>query len=66
MRSTSPIQVRVARPIVTAIVEEQQQQSVQYNIVEVYVEKQETEPPTWRLILIDANEQRYLYDLFFS
>lgn len=63
-----PVQIKASKPIVTAIIDDvtEEIQQPQFNIVDVYVEKQETDTPSWKLVLIDANEQRYPYDLFFS
>jgi hypothetical protein len=68
MYNKLPIQVKASKPIVTAIVDDmvEEVQQPNFNIVDVYVEKQETDTPSWKLVLIDANEQRYPYDLFFS
>jgi hypothetical protein len=63
MNNMQPIQVKAARPIVVkAIVEEEPK----FNIVDVYVEKQETDPPSWKMFVVDANGQQYPYDLHFS
>jgi hypothetical protein len=63
MKSNNIIQVKAARPIVTPIIEENEPK---FNIVDVHVEKQETNPPSWVLVLLDDNEQMYRYDLYFS
>jgi hypothetical protein len=61
MNNMQPIQVKAAKPIaLKPIVEE----VPKFNIVDVYVEKQETDPPSWKLVLVD--EQLYSYDLHFS
>lgn len=60
----NPIKVKAANPIVTAIVDEPE--TPKFNIIDVYVEKQETNPLSWRLILVDENQQLYPYDLHFS
>jgi hypothetical protein len=64
MYSKLPIQVKAGKPIVTAIVEEVQQPK--FNIVDVSVEKQYTDPPSWKMFLVDENGQNYTYDLYFS
>jgi hypothetical protein len=64
MNYNKPIQVKAANPIVTPIIDEPE--PPKFNIVDVYVEKQETDPPTWILILIDSNQQQYKYNLTFS
>ena len=63
-----PTQVKAAKPTVTAIVdnETKEVQQPQFNIVDVSVERQETDPPTWKMILVDDQGQRYPYDLYFS
>jgi hypothetical protein len=62
------IRVKAARPVVTAIVDDvvEEQQQSKFNIVDVSVERQETDPPSWKMILVDENGQRYPYDLYFS
>jgi hypothetical protein len=60
----NPIRVKAANPIVTAIIDEPEKPT--FNIVDVYVERQETDPPTWILILIDSNQQQYKYNLIYS
>jgi hypothetical protein len=61
------IRVKAARPVVTAIVDDvvEEQQQTKFNIVDVSVERQETDPPSWKMILVDENGQRYPYDLYF-
>jgi len=61
------IRVKAARPVVTAIVDDvvEEQQQSKFNIVDVSVERQETDPPSWKMILVDENGQRYPYDLYF-
>jgi hypothetical protein len=68
MYNKHPIQVKAARPTVTAIVDDvvEEVQQPQFNIVDVSVEKQETDPPTWKMFLVDENRQNYEYDLYFS
>ena len=68
MYNKHPIQVKAARPTVTAIVDDvvEEVQQPQFNIVDVSVERQETETSTWKMILVDENGQRYPYDLYFS
>jgi len=58
------IQVKAIRPVVTAVVEEGQ--VFKFNIIDAYVEKQETDPLSWKLILVDEKQQHYAYDLHFS
>jgi hypothetical protein len=66
MYNKLPIQIKAVKPIVTAIVDEVVEEvQHEFNVVDVSVEKQETEPPTWKLFLQDANGQRYTYDLHF-
>lgn len=60
----NPIRVKAVKPVVTAIVDEPEEPK--FNIVDVYVEKQETEPPSWKMFLVDENGQHYPYDLYFS
>jgi hypothetical protein len=67
--NNKPIQVKAARPVVvTAIVDDvvEEVQQPQFNIVDVSVERQETDPPSWKMFLVDENGQRYPYDLHFS
>jgi len=68
MYSKLPIQVKTARPTVTAIVDDvvEEVHQPQFNIVDVSVERQETNPPSWKMILVDENGQHYPYDLYFS
>jgi hypothetical protein len=68
MHNKLPIQVKAAKPTVTAIVdnETKEGQQPQFNIVDVSVERQETDPPTWKMILVDDQGQHYAYDLHFS
>ena len=67
MYSKLPIQVKSAKPVVTAIVDDvvEEIREPKFNIVDVYVEKQETDPPSWRMVAVDANGQQYPYDLHF-
>jgi len=62
------IQVKTAKPVVTAIVDDvvEEVQQPRFNIVDVSVEKQETDPPSWKMILVDENGQCYPYELYFS
>ena len=68
MYNKLPIQVKAARPTVTAIVDDvvEEVQQPQFNIVDVSVERQETDPPTWKMILVDDQGRNYEYDLYFS
>jgi hypothetical protein len=65
MYNKHPIQVKATRPVVTAIVDEPPQKPT-FNIVDVSVERRETDPPSWKMFLVDENGQRYPYDLYFS
>jgi hypothetical protein len=64
----NPIQVKAARPIVTAIVDDvvEEVQQPQFNIVDVSVEKQYTDPLSWKMFLVDDQGRNYEYDLYFS
>ncbi len=68
MYNKLPTQVKTARPTVTAIVDDvvEEVHQQQFNIVDVSVERQETDPPTWKMILVDEKGQHYPYDLHFS
>jgi hypothetical protein len=68
MYNKLPIQVKASKPVVTAIVDDvvEEVQQPQFNIVDVSVERQETDPPTWKMFLVDDQGQRYPYDLHFS
>ena len=68
MNYKSPIQVKAARPVVTAIVDDvvEEIQQPKFNIVDVSVEKQYTDPLSWKMFLVDENGQNYEYDLYFS
>lgn len=68
MYSKLPIQVKAARPTVTAIVDDivEEAQQPRFNIVDVSVERQETDPLSWKMYLVDENGQNYEYDLYFS
>jgi hypothetical protein len=68
MYSKLPIQVKAARPTVTAIVDDvvEEPQQPKFNIVDVSVEKQYTDPLSWKMFLVDENGQNYEYDLYFS
>ena len=68
MYSKLPIQVKAGKPIVTAIVNDviEEVQQPKFNIVDVSVEKQYTDPPSWKMFLVDENGQNYTYDLYFS
>jgi hypothetical protein len=67
MYSKLPIQVKAGKPIVTAIVDDviEEVQQPKFNIVDVSVEKQYTDPPSWKMFLVDENGQNYTYDLYF-
>jgi hypothetical protein len=64
----NPIRVKAAKPVVTAIVDDavEEVQQPRFNIVDVSVERQETDPPSWKMFLVDENGQSYPYDLYFS
>jgi hypothetical protein len=68
MYSKLPIQVKAARPTVTAIVDDvvEEVQQPQFNIVDVSVEKQYTDPLSWKMFLVDDQGRNYEYDLYFS
>ncbi len=68
MYNKHPVQVKAARPVVTAIVDDvaEEVQQPRFNIVDVSVERQETNPPSWKMFLVDENGQNYEYDLYFS
>jgi hypothetical protein len=68
MYNKHPIQVKAGKPIVTAIVNDviEEVQQPKFNIVDVSVEKQYTDPPSWKMFLVDENGQNYTYDLYFS
>jgi hypothetical protein len=68
MYSKLPIQVKAAKPIVTAIVDDvvEEVQQPKFNVVDVFVERQETDPPSWKMFLVDEHGQNYEYDLYFS
>ena len=57
--------MRDTRPIVTAIFDEPEETS-KFTIVDVCVEKQHTDPPTWKMRLVDSKGLNYEYDLFFK
>ena len=57
--------MRDTRPIVTAIFDEPEETS-KFNIIDVSVEKQHTDPQTWKMHLVDAEGLTYEYDLFFK
>jgi hypothetical protein len=60
-----PIQVKTKPPIVSPIIEEELPQR-HYDIVSVYTEMQQTEPPSWILVLEDSSGERFRYNLSFS
>jgi hypothetical protein len=62
------VQIKASKPIVTAIIDDvtEEIQQPQFNIVDVSVEKQETDPASWKMYLIGGQGQRYTYDLYFS
>jgi hypothetical protein len=68
MYNKHPVQIKAARPVVTAIVDDvvEEAQQPKFNIVDVSVERQETDPPSWKMYLVDENGQHYPYDLYFS
>ena len=68
MHNKLPIQVKASKPTVTAIIDDitEEVQQSQFNIVDVSVERQETDPTSWRMYLIGDQGQRYTYDLYFS
>jgi len=68
MYSKLPIQVKAVRPTVTAIVDDvvEEVQQPQFNIVDVSVEKQYTDPLSWKMFLVDDQGRNYEYDLYFS
>jgi hypothetical protein len=68
MYNKHPIQVKAARPTVTAIVDDvvEEPQQPKFNIVDVSVEKQYTDPLSWKMFLVDDQGQNYEYDLYFS
>jgi hypothetical protein len=68
MKYSTPMQVKALRPVVTAIVDDvvEEAQQPKFNIVDVSVEKQYTDPPTWKMFLVDDQGQNYEYDLHFS
>jgi hypothetical protein len=68
MHSKLPIQVKATRPTVTAIVDDvvEEVHQPQFNIVDVSVEKQYTDPLSWKMFLVDDQGRNYEYDLYFS
>jgi hypothetical protein len=68
MYSKLPIQVKAAKPVVTAIVDDvaEEPQQPKFNIVDVSVEKQYTDPLSWKMFLVDDQGRNYEYDLYFS
>ncbi len=69
MYNKHPIQVKAVKPVVTAIVDdvvEEEAHQPRFNIVEVSVEKQYTDPLSWKMFLVDDQGQNYEYDLYFS
>jgi hypothetical protein len=63
-----PVQIKASKPIVTAIIDDvtEEIQQPQFNIVDVSVEKRETDPASWKMYLIGDQGQCYTYDLYFS
>ena len=63
-----PIQIKALKPVVTAIVDDVVEDAPQpkFNIVDVSVEKQYTDPLSWKMYLVDENGRTYEYDLHFS
>ena len=61
MYNSNPIQVKpVKAPIVSKVYEPK------FEITDVYVEKKETNPPSWILVLVDGlNDMKYKYNLDF-
>ena len=51
-------------PVVTAIVDEPE--PPKFNIVDVSVERQYTDPLSWKMYLVDDQGRNYEYDLHFS
>ena len=68
MYNKHPVQVKAARPVVTAIVDDvvEEVQELKFNIVDVSVEKQYTDPLSWKMYLVDDQGRNYEYDLHFS
>ena len=68
MYNKLPIQVKASKPVVTAIVDDvvEEVQQPQFNIVDVSVEKQYTDPLSWKMFLVDDQGRNYEYDLYFS
>ena len=68
MYNKLPIQIKAAKPVVTAIVDDvvEEVQQPKFNIVDVSVEKQYTDPLSWKMYLVDENGRNYEYDLHFS
>ena len=68
MYNKHPIQVKAAKPVVTAIVDDvvEEVHQPQFNIVDVSVEKQYTDPLSWKMFLVDDQGRNYEYDLYFS
>ena len=68
MYNKLPIQVKAVKPIVTAIVDDvvEEVHQPQFNIVDVSVEKQYTDPLSWKMFLVDDQGRNYEYDLYFS
>ena len=60
MYNSNPIPVKVAKPIVSKICEPK------FEITDVYVERKETDPPSWVLVLVDSlNDTKHKYNLNF-
>jgi hypothetical protein len=64
MNYSRPIQVKVANPIVTPIVDEPPRPM--FDIVNVYVEMPDPEVRQWILVLEDSSGERFRYNLTFS
>jgi hypothetical protein len=65
MNYRPPLQVKAVKPIVSPIIEEESPQR-HFDIVSVYTEMQQTEPPSWILVLEDSSGERFRYNLTFS
>ena len=60
MYNSNPIPVKVVKPIVSKIYEPK------FEITDVYVERKETNPPSWVLVLVDSlNDMKHKYNLTF-
>lgn len=58
------LQVKAKPPIVSPVIDELPQRH--FDIVSVYTEIQQTEPPSWILVLEDSSGERFRYNLTFS